>query len=82
MGLLEQISARQIISRRLELSEIREIFEIREMLEAHTTSLTSIRLSDENCNELEDFSLKMRTTPTGSPPDYFDLNIAVHSLIH
>lgn len=52
------------------------------MLEAHTTSLTSIRISDENCNELEDFSLKMRTTPTGSPPDYFDLNIAVHSLIH
>ena len=80
VGLLEQISARQIVVRRLELSEIREIFEIREMLEARAASLASIRISNEQYNALEELHLKMLKAAAVSPPDYFELNI--HSMIH
>ena len=82
VGLLEQISARQIVVRRLELSEIREIFEIREMLEARAASLASIRISNEQYNALEELHLKMLKAAAVSPPDYFELNITFHSMIH
>ncbi|HCL69118.1 MAG TPA: hypothetical protein DIC49_06340 [Gammaproteobacteria bacterium] len=82
VGLLEQISARQIVVRRLELSEIREIFEIREMLEARAASLASIRVSNEQYNALEELHLKMLKAAAVSPSDYFELNITFHSMIH
>ena len=66
VGLLEQISARQIVVRRLELSEIREIFEIREMLEA-APLLASIRISNEQYNALEELHLKMLKAAAVSP---------------
>ena len=83
VGLLEQISARQIIVRQLELSEVREIFEIREMLEARAASLASTRISNDQYSALEDLHLKMLKTAADSDfSDYFDLNIAFHSMIH
>ena len=83
VGLLEQISARQIVVRQLELSEVREIFEIREMLEARAASLASERITNEQYKTLEELHLKMKTTAANAEfSDYFDLNIAFHNLIH
>lgn len=83
VGLLEQISARQIVVRQLELSEVREIFEIREMLEARAASLATQRITTEQYNSLEQLHLAMKTTASkGEFSDYFDLNIAFHTLIH
>src|SRR5210317_2131013 len=45
-GLLEQISARQIVVRQLLLSEVKEIFAIREMLEAKASALAATRISE------------------------------------
>ena len=83
VGLLEQISARQIVVRQLELSEVREIFEIRGMLESRAASLASERITTEQYKSLEALHLEMETTATrGEFSDYFDLNIAFHKLIH
>lgn len=83
VGLLEQISARQIVVRQLELSEVREIFEIRGMLESRAASLASERITTEQYKSLEALHLEMKTTATrGEFSDYFDLNIAFHKLIH
>jgi DNA-binding GntR family transcriptional regulator len=80
---LEQISARQIVVRQLELSEVREIFEIREMLEARAASLATERITTDQYNSLEQLHLAMKTTASkGEFSDYFDLNIAFHTLIH
>ena len=59
VGLLEQISARQIVVRQLELSEVREIFEIREMLEARAASLASERITNSQYKTLEELHLKL-----------------------
>ncbi len=78
VGLLEQISARQIVVRQLELSEVKEIFEIREMLEARAASI-----STETYKSLEELHLQMKTTAANNEfSDYFDLNISFHTLIH
>jgi len=83
VGLLEQISARQIVVRQLELSEVREIFEIREMLEARAASLASERITNAQYKTLEELHLKMKTTAANAEfSDYFDLNIACPPLIH
>lgn len=83
VGLLEQISARQIVVRQLELSEVREIFEIRGMLESRAASLASERITTEQYKSLEALHLEMKRTATkGEFSDYFDLNIAFHKLIH
>ena len=83
VGLLEQISARQIVVRQLELSEVREIFEIREMLEARAASLASERITNAQYKTLEELHLKMKTTAANAEfSDYFDLNIAFHTFIH
>lgn len=83
VGLLEQISARQIVVRQLELSEVREIFEIRGMLESRAASLASERITTEQYKSLEALHLEMKRTATrGEFSDYFDLNIAFHTLIH
>jgi DNA-binding GntR family transcriptional regulator len=83
VGLLEQISPRQIVVRQLELTEVREIFEIREMLEARAVSLATERITTDQYNSLEKLHLAMKTTASkGEFSDYFDLNIAFHKLIH
>jgi len=83
VGLLEQISPRQIVVRQLELTEVREIFKIREMLEARAISLATERITTEQYNSLEKLHLAMKTTASeGAFSDYFDLNIAFHNLIH
>jgi len=83
VGLLEQISPRQIVVRQLELTEVREIFEIREMLEARAVSLATERITTDQYNSLEKLHLAMKTTASKCEfSDYFDLNIAFHKLIH
>lgn len=83
VGLLEQISPRQIVVRQLELTEVREIFEIREMLEARAVSLATERITTDQYNSLEKLHLAMKTKASkGEFSDYFDLNIAFHKLIH
>jgi DNA-binding GntR family transcriptional regulator len=83
VGLLEQISARQIVVRQLELSEVKEIFEIREMLEARAASLASANMTADQYKSLEELHLQMKTTAaTNEFSDYFDLNISFHTLIH
>lgn len=83
VGLLEQISPRQIVVRQLELTEVREIFEIREMLEARAVSLATERITTDQYNSLEKLHLAMKTKASkGKFSDYFDLNIAFHKLIH
>jgi DNA-binding GntR family transcriptional regulator len=83
VGLLEQISARQIVVRQLELSEVKEIFEIREMLEARAASLASANMTTEQYKSLEELHLQMKTTAANNEfSDYFDLNISFHTLIH
>jgi len=83
VGLLEQISPRQIVVRQLELTEVREIFEIREMLEARAVTLATERVTTDQYNSLEKLHLAMKTTASkGEFSDYFDLNIAFHKLIH
>jgi DNA-binding GntR family transcriptional regulator len=83
VGLLEQISARQIVVRQLELSEVKEIFEIREMLEARAASLASANITTETYKSLEELHLQMKTTAAINEfSDYFDLNISFHTLIH
>jgi len=82
VGLLEQISARQIVVRKLLLSEVREIFAIREMLEAKHQ-----RLPQRACRN------RSRCTRPAAPKHesgsyqsgfsaYFDLNIQFHKRIH
>ena len=83
VGLLEQISPRQIVVRQLELTEVREIFEIREMLEARAVSLATERITTDQYNSLEKLHRAMKTKASkGEFSDYFDLNIAFHKLIH
>ena len=83
VGLLEQISARQIVVRQLELSEVKEIFEIREMLEARAASLASANMTADQYKSLEELHLQMKTTAAINEfSDYFDLNISFHTLIH
>ena len=83
VGLLEQISARQIVVRQLELSEVKEIFEIRGMLEARAASLASVLITAEQYKALEELHLRMKTTAANNDlAHYFKQNISFHKLIH
>ncbi len=83
VGLLEQISARQVIVRSLHLDEVKEIFSIREMLEARAASLAAEKISDEQLLTLSRLHSDMKDTASRSEfAAYFDLNMKFHRLIH
>ena len=83
VGLLEQISARQIVVRQLLLSEVKEIFSIREMLEAKAAATAAERIAESDLQELDKLHAEMkRIANSDDLADYFDLNIQFHKLIH
>lgn len=83
VGLLEQISARQIVVRQLLLSEVKEIFSIREMLEAKAAGTAAERIQDVDLRKLDELHAEMkRIANSDDLTDYFDLNIQFHKLIH
>tara|TARA_E500000178_G_scaffold54572_1_gene50762 strand:+ start:2775 stop:3404 length:630 start_codon:yes stop_codon:yes gene_type:complete len=83
VGLLEQISARQIVVRELLLSEVREIFAIREMLEAKASALAATRMSKSDLDALDQLHQNMKAAAINQDfSAYFDLNIQFHKRIH
>ena len=83
VGLLDQISARQIIVRQLEVNEVKEIFHIREMLESKAASLAAANITVAALETLEALHDSMQKAAfTGNHGDYFDLNIKFHYRIH
>jgi DNA-binding GntR family transcriptional regulator len=82
-GLLEQISARQIIVRQLQLAEIEEIYSIRAMLEGKAAALAAANHESEQLNQLQVLHEQMILVAHSLDyPTYFDLNIQFHKLIH
>ena len=83
VGLLEQISARQIVVRKLLLSEVREIFAIREMLEAKASALAATRTSEIDLDALDQLHQNMKAAAINHDySEYFELNIQFHKQIH
>ena len=83
VGLLDQVSARQIIVRQLEVNEVKEIFHIREILESKAASLASANITVVALETLEALQDSMQKAVfTGNHGDYFDLNIKFHYCIH
>src|SRR5210317_2376684 len=60
VGLLEQVSARQVVVRKLLLSEVKEIFAIREMLEAKASALAVTRMSESDLDALDQLHQNMK----------------------
>ena len=82
-GLLEQISARQIIVRQLLFREIEEIFDIRAMLEGKAAALAAANRQSEQLKRLQGlFEQMILVAHRLDYPTYFDLNIQFHKLIH
>ena len=83
VGLLEQISARQIVVRQLLLSEVKEIFSIRAMLEGKAAASAAERFQTVDLIKLEMLHEDMkRVAGSNDLSDYFDLNIQFHKVIH
>ena len=83
VGLLEQISARQIVVRQLLLSEVKEIFSIRAMLEGTAAAAAATRFQTKDLLKLEQLHEDMkRVARSDDLTDYFDLNIQFHKVIH
>ena len=83
VGLLEQISARQIVVRQLLLSEVKEIFSIRAMLEGKAAATAATRFRTQDLMELEQLHEKMKQVARSEDlTDYFDLNIEFHKVVH
>ncbi|MCH1449869.1 MAG: GntR family transcriptional regulator [Litoricolaceae bacterium] len=82
-GLLEQISARQIVVRQLLFTEIEEIFEIRAMLEGKAAALAAANRQSGQLKQLQGLFEQMTLVAHRLDyPTYFDLNIQFHKLIH
>ena len=82
-GLLEQISARQIVVRQLLFTEIEEIFEIRAMLEGKAAALAAANRQSGQLEQLQGLFEQMTLVAHRLDyPTYFDLNIQFHKLIH
>ena len=83
-GLLEQISARQIIVRQLLVTEVEEIFSIRAMLEGRAAALAAANLTNgQQLSQLQVLHEQMTLVADSLDfPRYFDLNIQFHKLIH
>ncbi len=83
VGLLEQISARQIVVRQLLLAEVKEIFSIRAMLEGKAAATAATKFQTEDLIKLEQLHEDMkRVASSDDLTDYFDLNIQFHKAIH
>ena len=83
VGLLEQVSARQIVVRQLLLSEVKEIFSIRAMLEGKAAATAAARFRTQDLMKLEQLHEDMkRVASSDDLTDYFDLNIQFHKVIH
>jgi DNA-binding GntR family transcriptional regulator len=82
-GLLEQISARQIVVRQLLFTEIEEIFDIRAMLEGKAAALAAANRQSGQLKQLQGLLEQMTVVADRQDyPTYFDLNIQFHKLIH
>ena len=82
-GLLEQISARQIVVRQLLVTEIEEIFYIRALLEGKAAALAAANRHSGQLEQLQDLLEQMILVARSLDyPTYFDLNIQFHKLIH
>lgn len=82
-GLLEQISARQIVVRQLLVTEIEEIFYIRALLEGKAAALAAANRDSGQLEQLQDLLEQMILVARSLDyPTYFDLNIQFHKLIH
>ena len=82
-GLLEQISARQIVGRQLLFTEIEEIFDIRAMLEGKAAALAAGNRQSGQLKQLQRlFERMILVADSQDYPTYFDLNIQFHKLIH
>ena len=82
-GLLEQISARQIVVRQLLFTEIKEIFDIRAMLEGKAAALAAGNRQSGQLKQLQSlFERMILVADSQDYPTYFDLNIQFHKLIH
>ena len=82
-GLLEQISARQIVVRQLLVTEIEEIFNIRALLEGKAAALAAANRHSGQLEQLQDLLEQMILVARSLDyPTYFDLNIQFHKLIH
>lgn len=82
-GLLEQISARQIVVRQLLFTEIEEIFDIRAMLEGKAAALAAGNRQSGQLKQLQSLYERMILVADSQDyPTYFDLNIQFHKLIH
>lgn len=82
-GLLEQISARQIVVRQLLFTEIEEIFDIRAMLEGKAAALAAGNRQSGQLKQLKSlFERMILVADSQDYPTYFDLNIQFHKLIH
>ena len=82
-GLLEQISARQIVVRQLLVTEIEEIFNIRALLEGKAGALAAANRHSGQLEQLQDLLEQMILVARSLDyPTYFDLNIQFHKLIH
>ena len=82
-GLLEQISARQIVVRQLLFTEIEEIFDIRAMLEGRAAALAAGNRQSGQLKQLQSlFERMILVADSQDYPTYFDLNIQFHKLIH
>jgi DNA-binding GntR family transcriptional regulator len=60
VGLLEQISTRQIVVRQLLLSEVKEIFSIRAMLEGKAAATAATRFQTQDLMKLEQLHEQMK----------------------
>ena len=82
-GLLEQISARQIVVRQLLFTEIEEIFDIRAMLEGKAAALAAGNRQSGQLKQLQSLYERMLLVADSQDyPTYFDLNIQFHKLNH
>ena len=83
VGLLDQVSARQIIVKQLGVNEVKEIFCIREMLESKAAALAASNMTLPALETLETLHDTMQQAAfAGKHGDYFDLNIEFHYCIH
>ena len=82
-GLLERSSARSIIVRDFQLSEINEIYTIRMMLEARAAELAARQITPQSLDELQVLHNKMELAAKADKyEEYYDLNLEFHRLIH
>ncbi|QGG80489.1 FCD domain-containing protein [Litorivicinus lipolyticus] len=82
-GLLQRLSARSIVVRDLQLSEVGEIYEIRSMLEGRAAYLAATRLSADGLQGLTELHEQMCAASDRQMfSEYYQLNIQFHRAIH